>query len=153
MMNYLLSLTIWIPIIFGFIALALFSKNDCMAGYFSLLGAIGAIVFSAVVFYYFDHIQKSMQFEEVIEWTPGFNINYHLGVDGISMPFVMLNNLITVLLILAGFKVINHKVTLYSSMFLMMTGFISGSFCALDAILFYIFFEAMLILIYLIIVV
>ena len=129
MMNYLLSLTIWTPIVFGFITLVLFSKNDCMARYFSLLGAIISFAFSAII----------------------LNINYHLGVDGISMPFVLLNNFVTILVVLAGFKVIKHQVALYNAMFLMMTGFISGSFCSLDAILFYVFFEAMLIPMYLII--
>lgn len=151
MMNYLLSLTIWTPIVFGIITLVLFSKNECLARYFSLLGAVIAFIFSALVFHYFDPSQQAMQFVEMAKWIPNFNINYHLGVDGISMPFVMLNNLITILVILAGFKVIKHKVALYNAMFLMMTGFISGSFCALDAILFYVFFEAMLIPMYLII--
>lgn len=151
MMNYLLSLTIWTPIVFGFITLVLFSKNDCLARYFSLLGAIIAFIFSVLVFCHFDPNQQAMQFEEMAKWIPSFNINYHLGVDGISMPFVMLNNFVTILVVLAGFKVIKHKVALYNAMFLMMTGFISGSFCALDAILFYVFFEAMLIPMYLII--
>ncbi|RTL01194.1 MAG: NADH-quinone oxidoreductase subunit M [Proteobacteria bacterium] len=151
MMNYLLSLTIWTPIVFGLITLVVFPKNDCMARYVSLLGSVIALIFSVVMFHYFDPHQAAMQFEEVAPWIPSFNINYHLGVDGISMPFVLLNNFITVLVILAGFKVIKHKVALYNAMFLMMTGFISGSFCALDAILFYVFFEAMLIPMYLII--
>jgi NADH-quinone oxidoreductase subunit M len=103
------------------------------------------------LFQNFDSHQAAMQFSEMMPWVASLNINYHLGVDGISMPFVVLNNFITVLVVLAGFKVIKHKVALYNAMFLMMTGFISGSFCALDAILFYIFFEAMLIPMYLII--
>mgnify|MGYP003402223489 FL=1 len=151
MMNYLLSLTIWTPIVFGFITLVLFSKNDCMARYFSLLGAIISFAFSAIIFHYFDANQVAMQFQELAPWIPSLNINYHLGVDGISMPFVLLNNFVTILVVLAGFKVIKHQVALYNAMFLMMTGFISGSFCSLDAILFYVFFEAMLIPMYLII--
>lgn len=151
MMNYLLSFTIWSPIVFGLITLVLFSKNDCLARYFSLFGAIVSFAFSAILFHYFSAHQSGMQFEEFASWIPTFNINYHLGVDGISMPFVLLNNLVTVLVILAGFKVIKHQVALYNAMFLMMTGFISGSFCALDAMLFYVFFEAMLIPMYLII--
>ncbi|AUR51393.1 NADH-quinone oxidoreductase subunit M [Aquella oligotrophica] len=150
MMNYLLSLTIWTPIVFGLITL-LINKNDCLARYFALLGSIIAFLFSLLIFFGFDSSATSMQFQEMWPWVGSLNINYHLGVDGISMPFVVLNNFITVLVILAGFKVIKHKVSLYNSMFLMMTGFISGSFCALDAILFYVFFEAMLIPMYLII--
>lgn len=150
MMSYLLSLTIWTPIVFGFITLA-FNKNDCMARYVALLGSIIALVLSLIVFHTFDPQQTAMQFSENYVWVPSLNINYHLAVDGISMPFVMLNNFITVLVVLAGFKVIKQKVALYNAMFLMMTGFISGSFCALDAVLFYVFFEAMLIPMYLII--
>ena len=116
-----------------------------------MLGAIISFAFSAIIFHYFDANQVAMQFQELAPWIPSLNINYHLGVDGISMPFVLLNNFVTILVVLAGFKVIKHQVALYNAMFLMMTGFISGSFCSLDAILFYVFFEAMLIPMYLII--
>lgn len=150
-MNYLLSLSIWTPIVFGILTLVLCGKNDSLARYVALLGSVIAFIFSALVFHFFDSHQTAMQFQEVSPWIPSFNINYHLGVDGISMPFLLLNNFITVLVVLAGFKVIKHKVAMYNSMFLLMTGFISGSFCALDAMLFYVFFEAMLIPMYLII--
>ena len=149
-MNYLLSLTIWTPIIFGLITL-FFNKNDNLARYVALLGSIVALAFSIIMFIQFNPSLTSMQFGEMFAWIPSLNINYHLGVDGISMPFVLLNNFITVLVVLAGFKVIKQKVALYNAMFLLMTGFISGSFCALDAVLFYVFFEAMLIPMYLII--
>jgi NADH-quinone oxidoreductase subunit M len=149
-MHYLLSLTIWTPIIFGLITL-FFNKNDNLARYVALLGSIVALVFSIIMFIQFNPSFTSMQFGEMFAWIPSLNINYHLGVDGISMPFVLLNNFITVLVVLAGFKVIKQKVALYNAMFLLMTGFISGSFCALDAVLFYVFFEAMLIPMYLII--
>ena len=148
MMNYLLSLTIWTPIIFGVLTM-LFNKNDCLARYVALLGSLIALAFSLVLFCQFDANLAGMQFVENMPWVSSLHINYHLGVDGLSMPFIMLNNLITVLVILAGFKVIKQKVALYNSMFLVMTGFISGSFCSLDAVLFYVFFEAMLIPMYL----
>lgn len=148
--NNLLSLTIWTPIIFGIITL-LFNKNDKLARYVALGGSIIALFFSLIVFQEYNPAIPRMQFVEYWPWVSSLNVNYHLGIDGISMPFVMLNNFITVLVILAGFKVIKEKVALYNSMFLLMTGFISGSFCALDAILFYVFFEAMLIPMYLII--
>lgn len=150
MMNYLLSLTIWTPIVFGLITL-LFNKNDCLARYVALIGSIIALAFSVVVFVDFNPALATMQFTEMLPWVPSLNINYHLGVDGISMPFVMLNNFITVLVVLAGFKVIKQKVALYNAMFMLMTGTISGAFCALDSVLFYVFFEAMLIPMYLII--
>lgn len=150
MMHYLLSLTVWTPIIAGIVVLFA-GKNDCLARYVALAGSIIGLLFSAIVFIKFDPTISGLQFTENMPWIASLNINYSMGVDGISMPFVLLNNFITVLVILAGFKVITHKVALYNSMFLMMTGFISGSFCAVDAVLFYVFFEAMLIPMYLII--
>lgn len=149
-MMHLLSLTIWMPIFFGVIVL-FFSKNDCIAKYMALFGAIVSLILSVVIYYSFNADISGLQFVESMSWISPLNINYSLGIDGISMPFILLNNFITVLVILAGFKVIKEKVALYNSMFLIMTGFITGSFCATDAILFYVFFEAMLIPMYLII--
>ncbi len=91
------------------------------------------------------------QFEELAPWIPAFNIRYHLGVDGISMPFVLLNSFTTVLVVLAGWVVIKTKVAQYMAAFLIQSGLINGVFAALDGILFYVFFEAMLIPLYLII--
>jgi NADH-quinone oxidoreductase subunit M len=150
MMHYILSLIVWTPIIAGIIVLFA-AKHDCLARYLALIGAILALVFSVILFIYFDGTQSGLQFVENMPWVVNLNINYHMGIDGISLPLVLLNNFITVLVILAGFKVITHKVALYNSMFLVMTGFMSGAFCAVDAILFYVFFEAMLIPMYLII--
>lgn len=150
MINCLLSITIWTPIIFGFLTLAA-NKNNTLARYIALTGSVIAFIFSVIIFFKFDSTIPGMQFVETMPWVPNLNIKYHLGVDGLSMPFIMLNNFITVLVVLAGFKVIKHKIALYNAMFLFMTGFISGSFAALDAVLFYVFFEAMLIPMYLII--
>lgn len=149
-MQYLLSLTIWTPIIFGILVL-MTGKNDYLARVIALIGSIIAFLFSVIIFIRFDPGLSGLQFVENVSWIASLHINYHLGVDGISMPFVLLNNFITVLVIVAGLKVIKQKVALYNSMFLIMTGFISGSFCSMDAILFYVFFEAMLIPMYLII--
>lgn len=150
MMHFLLSLNIWIPIISGIVVL--FAGNKaCLVRYLSLLGASLALIVSAVIFYYFNGNSAAMQFVELYKWLPQLHINYHLGVDGISMPFLLLNNFITVLVLLTSWKSVTHKVALYNSMFLIMTGLIAGSFSALDSILFYVFFEAMLIPMYLII--
>ena len=92
-----------------------------------------------------------MQFVERAEWIPRFNINYHLGVDGISVLFILLNSFITVLVVLAGWEVIEKRVAQYMAAFLIMSGLINGVFAALDGVLFYVFFEAMLIPMYLII--
>ncbi|MCE2706116.1 MAG: NADH-quinone oxidoreductase subunit M [Proteobacteria bacterium] len=150
MMQYLLSLTIWTPIITGVLVLFA-SRNDCLARYLALVGALIATILSLVVFINFDSTISPLQFVEHVEWIPSLNIFYSLGVDGIAMPFLFLNNFITLLVIIAGWKVIKYKVAFYNSMFLVMTGFISGAFCAVDAMLFYVFFEAMLIPMYLII--
>ncbi|MFN8769872.1 MAG: NuoM family protein [Neisseriaceae bacterium] len=149
MIEYLLSLTVWTPIVFGI--LVLFVRQDSLARYIALIGALIATIFSLIVFIQFDSNFSGLQFVEHFPWVPSLHINYYMGIDGISMPFLFLNNFITLLVIVAGFKVIKSKVALYNSMFLIMTGFISGAFCAVDAILFYVFFEAMLIPMYLII--
>jgi NADH-quinone oxidoreductase subunit M len=150
MMQHLISLTIWVPILFGVLVL-LVGKNECLARYMALLGAILGLFFSAVIFFKFNGAISGLQFVEDYTWINNLNINYHLGVDGIAMPFLLLNNFITVLVIIAGWRVITYKVALYNSMFLIMTGLMSGVFGAVDAILFYVFFEAMLIPMYLII--
>ena len=149
-MHLLLSLTIWIPIIAGIVVLFA-SKNDGLARYISLFGITAALVFSIIVYQQFDANVSGLQFEENLPWIASLNINYHLGVDGISVPFLFLNNFITFTIIIASWTGIKKKVALYNSMFLIMTGLISGLFCAIDAILFYVFFEAMLIPMYLII--
>ena len=150
MMHNLISLTVWMPIVAGIVVLFA-SKNECLSRYLALFGALLGFLFSAIIFVQFNPLISGIQFEENIPWIQQLHINYHLGVDGISMPFLLLNNFITVLVILAGWRVIKKKVALYNSMFLLMTGFMSAVFGALDAVLFYIFFEAMLIPMYLII--
>lgn len=147
---YLLSLTIWLPIIVGILILFL-SRHDCWVRYIALFGSIITVILSIIIYYRFDVTASGLQFEENFVWIKSLNINYHLGIDGISMPFLFLNNFITLTVVLASWKSIRYKVALYHSMFLLMTGFISGSFCSFDAILFYVFFEAMLIPMYLII--
>ena len=92
-----------------------------------------------------------MQFEELARWIPAFNITYHLGVDGISLWFVLLNSFMTILVVVAGWIVIEKRQAQYMAAFLIMSGLINGVFVSLDAILFYVFFEAMLIPMYLII--
>ena len=92
-----------------------------------------------------------MLYEVITPWISRFNINYHLGVDGISMLFVILNSFITVIVVLAGWKVIESKVFQYNAGFLIMSGLLNGIFSSLDAMLFYVFFEASLIPLYIII--
>jgi NADH-quinone oxidoreductase subunit M len=149
----ILSLTIWVPIVASVLVLAL-GHDDARADGTRTLALIGAVLGFLVaipLWTGFDSASHEMQFVERVSWIPAFNIHYHLGVDGISMPFVLLNSFTTVLVVLAGWVVIQHKVAQYMAAFLIQSGLLNGVFAALDGILFYVFFEAMLIPLYLII--
>ncbi|MBP9803502.1 MAG: NADH-quinone oxidoreductase subunit M [Candidatus Accumulibacter sp.] len=148
----LLSLAIWVPILAGFVVLATGSdRNAPLARMLSLIGAVAGLLVTIPLYTGFDMHTPAMQFVELKTWIPRFNVNYHLGVDGISMLFVILNSFITVTVVLAGWQVIDHKVAQYNAGFLIMSGLLNGIFSALDGLLFYVFFEASLIPLYLII--
>lgn len=149
-MHCILSLNLWLPIITGLIVL-IAAQNEYLAKILALIGAILTFAAAVVLFIQYDGAAIGLQFEENIPWVSSLNINYHLGVDGISLSLVLLNSFITLTVILAGLTSINKKIALYNSLFLLMTGFMTGAFVAIDAIVFYIFFEAMLIPMYLII--
>ena len=152
MSDHLLSLAIWVPIVFGLVVLATGSdRNAPLARVLALFGALAGLLVTIPLYTGFDTATAAMQFTELRPWISQFNINYSLGVDGISMLFVLLNSFITVIVVLAGWKVIDNKVAQYNAAFLIMSGLLNGIFCALDAILFYVFFEASLIPLYLII--
>ena len=141
-----LSLVIWVPILAGLLVLATGSdRNAALARWVALLGGIAGFVVAIPLYTQFDLINPDMQFTEMHPWIESFNINYHLGVDGISMLFILLTSFTTVLVILAGWKVIQKNVAQYMAAFLIMSGLMNGVFAALDAILFYVFWEAMLI--------
>lgn len=148
----LLSLAIWIPIVAGLFVLATGGdRNAPLARMLALLGALTGLVVSVPLWIGFDATNGGMQFVELSHWIPRFNINYHLGVDGISMLFVVLNSFITVIVVAAGWEVIETKVAQYNAAFLIMSGLMNGIFTSLDGVLFYVFFEASLIPLYLII--
>jgi NADH-quinone oxidoreductase subunit M len=153
MSNYpLLSLAIWIPITTGLIVLATGGdRNAPLARMLALLGAVIGFLVTIPLWTGFDVAIGAMQFVELKTWIPRFNINYHLGVDGISVLFVILNAFITIIVIAAGWEVIQTKVAQYMAAFLIMSGLMNGIFTSLDGILFYVFFEASLIPLYLII--
>lgn len=152
MSGYLLSLAIWTPIVAGLVVLFTGSdRNAPLARGLALLGAVLGLLVTLPLYTGFDKATSAMQFVEQASWIAPFNINYHLGVDGISMPFVILNAFITILVVLAGWKVIEQRVAQYNAAFLIMSGLLNGIFCALDGVLFYVFFEASLIPLYLII--
>ena len=148
----LLSLAIWIPIVAGLVVLATGSdRNAPLARMLSLAGAVLGFLVTIPLWTGFDYSTAAMQFVELKPWIPRFNINYHLGTDGISMLFVILNAFITIIVVLAGWQVIEKKVAQYNAAFLIMSGLMNGIFTALDGMLFYVFFEASLIPLYLII--
>jgi NADH-quinone oxidoreductase subunit M len=149
--GYVLSLAVWVPIAFGIAVLVI--GNDKSPGAARWTALVGSLLGLAVCIPLWTRFQPvgSMQFEELAAWIPRFNVSYHLGVDGISMPLILLNSLMTVLVVIAHWEVITDKVAQYLAAFLIMSGLINGTFAALDAILFYVFFEAMLIPMFLII--
>jgi NADH-quinone oxidoreductase subunit M len=148
----LLTLVIWVPILSGVLVLATGSdKNAPLARGMALVGALAGFIVSIPLYTGFALGTSAMQFVELVPWIPSFNIHYHLGVDGISMPLILLNSFITVLVVIAGWEVIQDKVAQYMAAFLIMSGLINGVFAALDGILFYMFFEGMLIPLYLIV--
>ncbi|WP_319239027.1 NADH-quinone oxidoreductase subunit M [uncultured Propionivibrio sp.] len=148
----LLSLAIWVPIFAGVAVLLTGSdRNAPLARMLALAGAVAGLLVTLPLYTGFDLTTPQMQFVELASWIPRFNINYHLGVDGISMLFVILNSFITVIVVLGGWKVIENKVAQYNAGFLIMSGLLNGIFVSLDAMLFYVFFEASLIPLYLII--
>jgi NADH-quinone oxidoreductase subunit M len=149
----ILSLTIWVPIVAGVLVLATGSDDRNADGprALALIGAVLGFLVAVPLWTGFNAATPAMQFEEIAPWIPAFNIWYHLGVDGISMPFILLNSFTTVLVVIAGWKVIQTRVAQYMAAFLIQSGLINGVFAGLDGILFYVFFEAMLIPLYLII--
>jgi len=147
-----LSLAIWVPIVAGLLVLAVNRDRDAAAArWLALVGAMAGFVVTIPLYLHFTLGTAEMQFVETIEWIPRFNINYLLGVDGISVLFILLNSFITMLAVWAGWVVIEKKVAQYMAAFLIMSGFVNGVFAALDGVLFYVFFEAQLIPMYLII--
>ena len=148
----LLSLCIWAPICFGVLIVAL--GRDLHANsvrWFSLLGSLFCFVASLMVYNEFQFGTAQMQLVENLSWIERFNVFYHIGVDGISVAFVVLTAFITVIVVIAGWEVITERVNQYMGAFLVLSGVMTGVFCALDGMLFYVFFEATLIPMYLII--
>jgi NADH-quinone oxidoreductase subunit M len=139
-------------VLFGLLVLT--TGGDERAGlarWIALVGALAGFLLSIPLFTSFTELHGGMQFEEMRPWITTLGINYHLGVDGLSMLFVVLNSFTTLIVVIAGWQVIQKRTAQYMAAFLIMSGMINGAFAAMDAILFYVFFEAMLIPMYLII--
>jgi len=148
----LLSLAIWTPIVFGAVLLALGRDEHARAvRWIALVGAVAGFLVTLPLFPRFDRASAEMQFVERAPWIERFNINYHLGLDGISFWFVLLTAFITVIVVISAWEVITERVNQYMGAFLILSGLMIGVFCALDAMLFFVFFEATLIPMYLII--
>ncbi|GBE08612.1 NADH-quinone oxidoreductase subunit M [bacterium BMS3Abin11] len=147
-----LSLAIWLPIIGGIAVLA--TGNDQRAGLariMALLVSIAAFLTTLPLYIGFDISTGDMQFIEHLRWIPALNINYSLGIDGIALLLIMLTAFLTIIVVISAWQVIQEKVAQYMAAFLIMEGLMIGVFSATDAILFYVFWEAMLIPMFLII--
>ena len=148
----LLSLAIWLPILFGVVLLiAGRDQQPQFARMLALLGAVISFLVTIPLITGFQLGTAEMQFQELAPWITALNINYHLGIDGISVWFVLLTAFITVIVVIAGWEVITQRVHQYMGAFLILSGLMIGVFCAQDAVLFYVFFEATLIPMYIII--
>ena len=148
----LLSVAIWLPILLGAVLLAL--GRDQHAGavrWLALAAAIASFVVTIPLISRFDVASAAMQFEEKLRWIDRFKVFYHLGVDGISVWFIPLTAFITVIVVIAAWQVISERINQYMGAFLILSGLMVGVFSALDGLLFYVFFEATLIPMYLII--
>ncbi len=147
-----LSLAIWIPIVFGVALLA--AGRDRSANVVrsvALVGSLLSLLVTVPLYAGFDAASAGLQFVEKAPWIERFNANYHLGVDGLSVWFVLLTAFITVVVVLAGWEVIEDRVAQYNAAFLILSGLMIGVFSAVDGLLFYVFFEATLIPMYVII--
>jgi NADH-quinone oxidoreductase subunit M len=148
----LLSLAIWLPIAFGVLLLALGRDDQArVVRWVALVGAVASFIVTLPLYQGFQRGSAAMQFVEQAPWIERFNVNYHLGLDGISFWFVLLTAFITVVVVISAWESITDRVNQYMGAFLILSGLMVGVFSALDGVLFYVFFEATLIPMYLII--
>jgi NADH-quinone oxidoreductase subunit M len=147
----ILSLTIWLPILGAVLVLGSGDRAPNLTRWLALTVAVATFLVSLPLYGWFQVGTAEMQFVERASWIPSFDVHYHLGVDGISVPLILLTTFMTVLVIIAGWEVIQYRPSQYMAAFLVMEGVMVGVFSALDAVLFYVFWEAMLIPMFLII--
>ncbi len=151
MNGFLLSILIWLPILGAVAVMVAGEQRPALAKGLALVIAMAAFLLGLPLFFSFDTTTAAMQFVENKPWIETFNINYHLGVDGFSAPLILLTLLFGWLVVIAGWRSITKNVNQYMAAFLVMEGLMIGVFAALDALLFYVFFEAMLIPMFLVI--
>lgn len=148
----ILSASIWVPIIGGAMLMGITRQaSPQVARLGALLVSLVGLTISLVLYAQFDNQTAEMQFVELVPWMERFSVYYHLGIDGISLPFIVLTSFITVIVVIASWQSVSDQVPFYLAAFLVLQGFMIGLFCALDSILFYVFWEAMLIPMFLII--
>ena len=148
----ILSILIWLPVLGGILILSTGGdRNAQLARKIALGFSVGTFLLSLSIYADFDINTASMQFVERYRWIEALHIQYFLGVDGISMPLIILTTLLTIIVVIAGWEVITKRVAQYMASFLIMEGLMIGVFSSMDAILFYLFWEAMLIPMFLII--
>ena len=147
----LLSALIWLPVAGGIVLLVMDALGNTASRQTALIISLATFAISTLLYTHFDVSTAQMQFQELLPWIGAFNANYHLGVDGISMPLIILTTFTTVLVVLSGWQVIKEKTAQYMAAFLIMEGLMNGVFASLDAVLFYVFWEAMLVPMFLII--
>lgn len=146
----MLSLLIWMPLLGAIVVLMLRGeKNENKARFLALFIAVVSLILCAVMIAQFHSNSANMQFREIISWIPVLHIHYDVGVDGISLPLIVLTCFTTFIVVLASWTMVNHKVAEYLAAFLVMQGMVVGVFASIDAILFYFFWEGMLIPMYL----
>jgi len=151
MNGFLLSILIWLPILGAVAVLVAGEQRPALARALALLISAATFLLSLPLFFSFDTATAAMQFVEYRPWIETFNIHYKLGIDGFSAPLILLTTLFGVLVVIAGWRSIQKNVSQYMAAFLVMEGLMVGVFAALDALLFYVFFEAMLIPMFLVI--
>jgi len=150
--DHILSLSIWVPILAGVLVLALGHDNRAsMTRWIALFGALAGLLVTLPLYTQFNFAEGGFQFQEVTYWIPAFQIFYHLGADGISVPLILLTSFTTVICVAASWDVITKNIAQYMACFLIMSGLMIGVFSALDSILYYVFWEAMLIPMFLVI--
>jgi len=147
----ILSFTVWLPILGGLLVLASGDRVANATRWTALGVSLLTFLMSLPLWFGFDASTADMQFVERIAWIPAFGIEYYMGVDGISMPLIILTTFITIFVVIAAWEVIQYKPSVYLAAFLIMEGVMVGVFASLDAMLFYVFWEAMLIPMFLII--
>jgi NADH-quinone oxidoreductase subunit M len=147
-----LSFSIWVPIFAGILVLLLGNDNrPNLTRWLALLGGIAGFLITIPLYTNYRPEIGGFQFQEMVDWISAFNIHYQLGVDGFSIPLILLTSFTTVIVIIAGWDVITKQISQYMAAFLIMSGIMIGVFSALDAILYYVFWEAMLIPMFLVI--